>query len=70
MRIFGIHIYGTSDPDSPPPLAPGGMRGERTGQQNSSGFAHAEEVNDRPIVIEETSGVAFAEAAGLKKDAK
>ena len=43
----GIHVYGTPDPDNPGPPAGGGMRGERTGDQNRI---------DRDDSAEETPG--------------
>jgi hypothetical protein len=60
----GIHVYGTPDPDNPGPPAEGGMRGERTGDQNridrddsaeeTPGGLDPEKVEARPNVGEVT----------------
>ena len=59
----GPRLYGTPDPDNPEPPAEGGMCGERPGQQRDDApvFTRVAQVNGHDVVIEETSGVAYAE---------
>jgi hypothetical protein len=59
----GPHLYGTADPDNPPPVAKGGMKGERIGDQEDDAAAlqRTLHVDDRKVVVEETSGAAFAD---------
>jgi hypothetical protein len=59
----GPHFYGTPDPDNPPPAAKGGMRGERSGGQEHEArtFARTLDVDDREVIVEETSGAVFVE---------
>jgi hypothetical protein len=59
----GPHLYGTPDPDNPPPVSKGGMRGERTGDQekDAAGLARTLHVDGREVVVEETSGAVFAD---------
>lgn len=64
MKLFGIRLYGTSDPGDTTPPANEGMRGERAARSGGgSGDERIEDVNGRTIAVEETSGVARAEAA-------
>lgn len=64
MKLFGIRLYGTSDPGDTTPPANEGMRGERAARAGGgSGDERIEDVNGRRIAVEETSGVARAEAA-------
>ncbi len=64
MKLFGIRLYGTSDPGDTTPPANEGMRGERAARAGGgSGDERIEDVNGRQIAVEETSGVARAEAA-------
>ena len=64
MKLFGIRLYGTSDPGDHTPPANEGMRGERAARSGGgSDDARIEDVNGRRIAVEETSGVARAEAA-------
>lgn len=65
-RKDGPHLYGTADPDNPEPLAEGGLRGERSADQqpDASVAARDLEVGGRKVTIEETSGTAAAEEAG------
>jgi hypothetical protein len=59
----GPHLYGTPDPDNPPPVAEGGMRGERSGDQedDAAALARTLRVDGRKVVVEETSGAVFAD---------
>jgi len=59
----GPHLYGTPDPDNPPPVAESGMRGERSGDQREDvrDLARTLRVDDRKVVVEETSGAVFAD---------
>lgn len=59
----GPHLYGTPDPDNPEPVAKGGMRGERTGDQASEtrGLTRDLSVDGRNVSVEETSGSVYAE---------
>jgi len=59
----GPHIYGTADPDNPPPVAKGGMRGERIGDQedDTKALERTLHVDGRKVVVEETSGAVFAD---------
>ena len=64
MKLFGIRLYGTSDPGDTTPPANEGMRGERAARSGGgTGDKRIEDVNGRRIAVEETSGVARAEAA-------
>jgi hypothetical protein len=56
------HLYGTPDPKNPPAPAIGGLRGEKHLSKNEDNLEHVERLGDRDVTIEETSGVAFAEA--------
>lgn len=62
-RQDGPHLYGTPDPDNPPPAAKGGMRGERSGGQEDEArtFARTLHVDGREVIVEETSGAVFAD---------
>lgn len=62
-RNDGPHLYGNPDPDNPPPAAKGGMRGERSGEQEDEArtFARTLHVNGREVIVEETSGAVFAD---------
>ena len=57
------HLYGTPDADNPPPVAKGGLRGERSGDQedNAAALARTLRVDGREVVVEETSGAVFAD---------
>lgn len=59
----GPHLYGTPDPDNPPPVAKGGMRGERSGDQREDApeLVRTLRVDGRKVVVEETSGAVFAD---------
>jgi hypothetical protein len=59
----GPHLYGTSDPDNPSPVAEGGMRGERSADQEDDApeLARTLRVDGRELVVEETSGAVFAD---------
>ena len=59
----GPHLYGTADADNPPPVAKGGMRGERIGDQEADATAleRTLQVDGRKVVVEETSGAVFAD---------
>ena len=59
----GPHLYGTPDADNPPPVAKGGMRGERSGDQESdtTALARTLHVDGREVVVEESSGAVFAD---------
>jgi len=59
----GPHLYGTADPDNPPQVAEGGMRGERAGDQREDApeLARTLRVDGRRVVVEETSGAVFAD---------
>jgi hypothetical protein len=63
-KILGMHVYGTADDDNPKPVAKGGMRGERSAEQDTSGptFGRRKRLAGHDVVIEETSGVTYAEA--------
>jgi hypothetical protein len=58
----GPHLYGTPDPDNPPPVAEGGMRGERSADQedDTAELARTLHVDGRQVVVEESSGAVFA----------
>lgn len=58
----GPHLYGTPDPDNPPPAAKGGMRGERSADQDDTEtLQRTLDVDGREVTVEETSGAVFAE---------
>jgi hypothetical protein len=59
----GPHLYGTPDSDNPPPVAKGGMRGERSADQedDTAELARTLHVDGRKVVVEETSGAVFAD---------
>lgn len=59
----GPHLYGPPDLDNPPPVADGGMRGERSGDQREDApeLARTLRVDGRRVVVEETSGAVFAD---------
>jgi len=59
----GPHLYGTPDADNPPPVAKGGMRGERSGDQEDdmTALARTLHVDGREVVVEESSGAVFAD---------
>jgi hypothetical protein len=59
----GPHLYGTPDPDNPPPVAEGGMKGERAGDQDDDApeLARTLRVDGREVVVEETSGAVVAD---------
>jgi len=58
----GPRLYGTPDPDNPPPAAKGGMRGERSADQDDGAtLQRTLDVDGRAVVVEETSGAVFAE---------
>jgi hypothetical protein len=62
-KDHGPHLYGTPDSDNPPPVAEGGMRGERSGDQEreATELTRTLHVDDRKVVVEETSGAVFAD---------
>jgi len=62
-RNDGPHLYGTPDSDNPPPIAKGGMRGERTGDREDDAATMARTINvdGREVIVEETSGAVFAD---------
>ncbi|HWU72206.1 MAG TPA: hypothetical protein VN137_01885 [Sphingomonas sp.] len=64
------HLYGTPDPDNPPPAAEGGMRGERSGEQEDDArtFARTLHVDGREVIVEETSGAVFADENKAKAE--
>lgn len=58
----GPHLYGTPDPDNPPPAAKGGMRGEHSADQDDTEtLQRTLDVDGREVTVEETSGAVFAE---------
>ena len=58
----GPHLYGTPDPDNPPPAARGGMRGERSADHDDTEtLQRTLDVDGREVTVEETSGAVFAE---------
>ena len=60
-------VYGQADDSSRTPPAPGGMRGENADPLATPDpeMAHEETLPDgRRVILEETNGVAFAEATG------
>jgi hypothetical protein len=59
-------VYGMPDPSNRQPPGEEGMRGEEGAQREADPeFAHTEILPDgRKVVIEEDSGVAYAEATG------
>ena len=62
----GPHLYGTADPDNPKPVSKGGMKGERSGDQEAAAPALARDlkVEGRDVTVEETSGSVYAEETG------
>lgn len=69
----GPHLYGTPDPKDQPPPPESGLHGERKASAASHPeLRHEEKLADgSTVIVEEQSGVAFAEAtgaAGLSKE--
>ena len=62
----GPHLYGTPDPDNPKPVSKGGMKGERSGDQEAGAptLARDLKVDGRDVTVEETSGSVYAERTG------
>ena len=62
-KTDGPHLYGTADADNPPPAAKGGMRGERSGDQedDAQALSRTLHVDGREVEVEETSGAVFAD---------
>jgi hypothetical protein len=62
VKILGMHIYGTSDPDNPRPVAVGGIRGERDDLSTTSKtYRKTKKVDGRKLVIEEVSGASVGD---------
>lgn len=71
----GPHLYGTPDPKSQPSPPAAGLHGEqKAGATSHPELRHEEKLADgSTVIIEEQSGVAFAEAtgaAGLTREQK
>lgn len=62
----GPHLYGTPDPNNPEPVSKGGMKGERSGDQEADAptMSRKLEVEGRDVTIEQTSGSVYAEETG------
>ena len=61
----GPHLYGTPDPKSEEPAPENGLHGEDKAAGEHPEFRHQETLEDgRTVMVEEQSGVAFAEAMG------
>lgn len=57
-------VYGMADEDNRQTPAPEGFRGERGATADDSALRHDIAAGATPIAVQESSGVAFAEASG------
>ena len=60
------HLYGTADPANRTPPGPEGLRGEGSASDAPPGLAHVTFLDGGGhVMVEETSGSAYAEATGV-----